>query len=91
MSPFPGNPFPLGATTGEGGTNFAVQTESGESVEVALFAWTAPKASRATGVTGDVFHGLLPEVTVGQRYGIRVHGPVDPKVWPAPQLGQVAP
>ena len=80
MSPFPGNPFPLGATTGEGGTNFAVQTESGESVEVALFA---PDGSECRlelpARTGDVFHGLLPEVTVGQRYGIRVHGPWDPK------------
>ncbi|PWG73318.1 glycogen debranching enzyme, partial [Enterococcus hirae] len=29
-------------------------------------------------VTGFVWHGYLPDVGPGQRYGFRVHGPYDP-------------
>src|SRR4030095_10395034 len=29
--------------------------------------------------TGDVFHGLVPGIAAGTRYGLRAHGPWDPR------------
>jgi glycogen operon protein len=77
--PRPGLPFPLGATAGPVGTNFALASEVAETVEVCLF----DEAGNETRVelperTAHVFHGLLPGVRTGQRYGLRVHGPWDP-------------
>ncbi|GAA0614844.1 glycogen debranching protein GlgX [Sporichthya brevicatena] len=74
-----GLPFPLGATPGPGGTNFAVASEVADSVEICLF----DEGGGETRVelperTAHVFHGFLPGVGPGQRYGLRVHGPWDP-------------
>ena len=47
-------------------------------------------ASRSREVDGFVWHGYLPGVGPGQRYGYRVHGPYDPAHGPAVQPDQAA-
>ncbi len=74
-----GLPFPLGATPTAGGTNFAVASEIAEAVEVCLFdADGAERRVELPERTAHVWHGHLPGVGPGQRYGLRVHGPWAP-------------
>ncbi|CAN5768451.1 hypothetical protein BH24CHL6_BH24CHL6_16120 [soil metagenome] len=80
---WPGRPYPLGATLDDQGVNFALFSEVASHVELCLF----DAAGHETRVdlpeqTGFVWHGYLPGVGAGQRYGYRVHGP-----W-APERGQ---
>ena len=78
---WPGSPYPLGATYDGIGTNFSVFSEVAEAVEVCLFdAASNEERVELTEVTGFCWHGYLPGVGPGQRYGIRVHGPYDPAV-----------
>ena len=76
---WPGKAYPLGATYDGSGTNFAVFSEVAEKVELCLFDADGTE-SRVTlnEVDGFVWHGFLPAVEPGQRYGYRVHGPYDP-------------
>ncbi|MBO3743655.1 glycogen debranching protein GlgX [Actinoplanes flavus] len=79
MHIWPGNPYPLGATYDGGGTNFALFSEAATRVELCLF----DDDGRETRVDlpereALVWHGYLPRVVPGQRYGYRVHGPYDP-------------
>jgi isoamylase len=77
-SVLPGDPFPLGATPRDGGTNFAV-TSSGDQVELCLFGVEGGEQRIAlTERDGDVWHGFAPGVGPGQAYGFRVTGPYDP-------------
>ncbi len=80
MHIWPGAPYPLGATWDGWGTNFALFSEIAERVELCLFD-EAGTESRVplTEVDGFVWHGYLPAVSPGQRYGYRVHGPYDPR------------
>lgn len=76
---WPGEAYPLGATWDGAGTNFALFSEVAERVELCLF----DDAERETRlelpeVDAFVWHGYLPGVGPGQRYGYRVHGPYDP-------------
>ncbi|KPC67047.1 glycogen debranching protein GlgX [Streptomyces chattanoogensis] len=80
----PGSPTPLGArcrTAPDGvtGTNFALWAGGAEAVEVCLFD-DADHESRhpLTELTHEIWHGFLPGVRPGQRYGYRVHGRWDP-------------
>ncbi len=76
----PGRPWPLGATLRDGGLNFAVWSSVAESVELCLFdAAGQHETARVVlpGRTDDVWHGFVPGVAPGTRYGIRVHGPYD--------------
>ncbi|MET9064655.1 glycogen debranching protein GlgX [Streptosporangium sandarakinum] len=76
---WPGDPYPLGATYDGAGTNFALFTEVAERVELCLFDDDGEETRVAlTEVEGHVWHGYLPGVSPGQRYGYRVHGPYDP-------------
>ncbi|MEU6739221.1 glycogen debranching protein GlgX [Streptosporangium sandarakinum] len=76
---WPGDPYPLGATYDGAGTNFAIFTEVAERVELCLFDDDGEETRVAlTEVEGHVWHGYLPGVSPGQRYGYRVHGPYDP-------------
>jgi isoamylase len=76
---WPGQPRPLGASWDGEGTNFAVYSEGAEAVELALFDESgSERRLRLPEVTGHVWHGHVPEVRPGQRYGFRVHGPYDP-------------
>ena len=83
MRLWPGTAYPLGATWDGGGTNFAVFSEAAEAVELCLFEQSdgGPRAEtriELTEVDGFVWHGYLPDVGPGQRYGYRVHGPYTP-------------
>ena len=79
MQLWPGNAYPLGATFDGTGTNFALFSEVAERVELCLFDDDRTETRiELTEVDGYVWHGYLPEVQPGQRYGYRVHGPWDP-------------
>ncbi|MGN6503610.1 MAG: glycogen debranching enzyme, partial [Pseudolysinimonas sp.] len=74
MQLWPGNAYPLGATFDGNGTNFALFSEIAESVELCLFDENRVETRiELTEVDGYVWHGYLPEVQPGQRYGYRVH------------------
>jgi glycogen operon protein len=78
----PGQPYPEGATWDGLGTNFALWSEHATRVELCLFGRDdALEAMRIVLPmrTGDVWHGYLPGVSPGQRYGYRVHGPYAPQ------------
>ncbi|MDT5324294.1 MAG: isoamylase, partial [Mycobacterium sp.] len=74
-----GKAYPLGATYDGSGTNFAVFSEVAEYVELCLFDADGIE-TRVTlpEVDGFVWHGFVPSVEPGQRYGYRVYGPYDP-------------
>ncbi|WP_285683471.1 glycogen debranching protein GlgX [Actinoplanes sp. NBRC 103695] len=76
---WPGNPYPLGATYDGGGTNFALFSEVADRVELCLFDDDG-KETRVDLPEREalVWHGYLPRIEPGQRYGYRVHGPYDP-------------
>jgi glycogen operon protein len=80
MRVWPGEPYPLGATYDGTGTNFALFSEVAERVELCLFDDRNRETDRIAlpEVTAFVWHGYLPNVGPGQRYGFRVHGPWDP-------------
>jgi isoamylase len=75
---WPGKAYPLGATYDGSGTNFAVFSEAAEKVELCLFDNGAESRVTLPEVDGFVWHGFIPNVEPGQRYGYRVHGPYDP-------------
>ncbi|MFC7279750.1 glycogen debranching protein GlgX [Paractinoplanes rhizophilus] len=79
MTVWPGNPYPLGATYDGGGTNFAVFSEIADRVELCLFDDDGTE-TRVDLPEREalVWHGYLPRIVPGQRYGYRVHGPYDP-------------
>jgi glycogen operon protein len=84
MELWPGQPHPPGATWDGEGTNFAVFSEGAEAVELCLFdssRWAPLREVRVplTEVTSFFWHGYVPGVGPGQRYGFRVHGPYDPR------------
>jgi glycogen operon protein len=77
---WPGSPYPLGAVFDGGGTNFSIFSEVADRIELCLF----DDDGSETRVTlpernGMIWHGYLPRVSPGQRYGYRVHGPFDPE------------
>ncbi|GIG20472.1 glycogen operon protein GlgX homolog [Cellulomonas chitinilytica] len=79
MRIWPGRPYPLGATYDGSGTNFALFSEVAERVELCLFDEQGTETRlEVTEVDAFVWHGYLPAVMPGQRYGYRVHGPYDP-------------
>ena len=80
MHIWPGAAYPLGATWDGWGTNFALFSEAAERVELCLFDEAGTESRiELTEVDGFVWHGYLPAIGPGQRYGYRVHGPYDPR------------
>ncbi len=76
---WPGGSYPLGATYDGVGTNFALFSEVAERVELCLFDEDGTETRVPLHeVDGFVWHGYLPGIGPGQRYGYRVHGPYDP-------------
>ncbi|MEV7001611.1 glycogen debranching protein GlgX [Streptomyces sp. NPDC093982] len=74
-----GHPYPLGAAFDGQGTNFALFSEVADRVELVLVDDKDRHTPiPLTEVDGFVWHGYLPGVGPGQRYGYRVHGPWDP-------------
>ena len=79
MTTWPGEPFPLGARFDGEGTNVSIFSEHAERVEVCLFDEDDSETRvELTQHTAHNWHGYLPGVGIGQRYGLRVHGPWDP-------------
>jgi glycogen operon protein len=75
---WPGSPSPLGASWDGEGTNFALWAPAAESVDVCLFDDGGEEQRvELDEVTYHVWHGLIPRVGPGQRYGFRVDGPFD--------------
>jgi isoamylase len=76
---WPGSSYPLGATYDGAGTNFTLYSQVADQVDLCLFGDEGAE-TRVTlhEVDGFVWHGYLPGVGPGQRYGYRVHGPYDP-------------
>jgi isoamylase len=75
----PGRHYPLGATCMNDGVNFALFSENATGVTLCLFdrggvEMQIPLVER----TAHVWHGLVPGIGAGQRYGYRVDGPFDP-------------
>ncbi len=81
---WPGHPQPLGARflagpDGVEGTNFALWAGGAEAVELCLFDEADRETRRPLAeLTHEIWHGFLPGVRPGQRYGYRVHGRWDP-------------
>jgi len=74
-----GRPEPLGSTCDAEGVNFAVFSSVAEEVQVCLFdADGREERCALPGRTGNVWHGHIPGIGVGQRYGLRVRGPWNP-------------
>ncbi len=79
MHIWPGAAYPLGATWDGWGTNFALFSEAAERVELCLLDEAGAETRvELTEVDGFVWHGYLPAIGPGQRYGYRVHGPLRP-------------
>src|ERR1700710_2543632 len=80
MNSWPGSAYPLGATFDGNGTNFALYSEAADKVELCLFD-EEMKETRVelSEVDAYVWHGYLPTIQPGQRYGYRVYGEYDPK------------
>ena len=80
MEIWPGTPYPLGATYDGSGVNFALFSEVAEDVELCLVDDDGVETRVAMPeVDGFVWHGFIPGVQPGQRYGYRVHGPYEPE------------
>jgi len=77
---WPGQPYPLGAVYDGAGTNFSLFSEVAERVQLCLFDEEGHESRiDLPEVTGHCWHGYLPAVEPGQRYGFRVQGPWDPE------------
>ncbi|MCU0283827.1 MAG: glycogen debranching protein GlgX [Candidatus Nanopelagicales bacterium] len=76
---WPGTWDPLGVTLDANGANVAIWAEGAQAVDLCLFDDDGAErriALRET--TFHVFHGYVPGMRAGDRYGFRVHGPWDP-------------
>ncbi|SEL94005.1 glycogen operon protein [Pseudoxanthomonas sp. GM95] len=74
-----GRPFPRGATFDGQGTNFALFSANATKVELCLFdEHDQEHRIELPEYTNEIWHGYLPDVKPGQRYGYRVHGPYAP-------------
>ncbi len=75
LTAWPGTPFPLGATCDGNGTNFSLFSEHAEAVELCLFDDEGEETRIALAErTAFNWHGFVPGIGPGQRYGYRVHG-----------------
>jgi isoamylase len=76
---WPGTWYPLGATYDGAGCNFSVFSEVAERVDLCLFDEDG-RERRVTLPESRTFcwHGYVPGIRPGQRYGYRVYGPWDP-------------
>jgi len=87
MQVWPGKPYPLGATFDGSGTNFSLFSEPATRVQLCLFDEQGHESCvDLPETTALCWHGYLPNVRPGQRYGFRVHGPWAPEngLWSNP-------
>lgn len=66
----------LGALLEDGGVNFAVFSENAARIELCIFDAEGNETTRLDlpERTGAVWHGFVPRLTAGCRYGYRAHG-----------------
>ena len=77
-----GTPSRLGASWDGRGTNFALFSANAQKVELCLFDSQGRRELERIELperTEDVWHGYLNDVSPGQLYGYRVHGPYEPE------------
>jgi glycogen operon protein len=77
-----GLPFPRGAHWNGKGTNFALFSAHATTVEICLFDDQGEKELERIVLpehTNQIWHGYLPDVGPGAKYGYRVHGPYEPE------------
>ncbi|MGE4243753.1 glycogen debranching protein GlgX [Ramlibacter sp.] len=76
-----GRAWPLGATLQAGGVNFAIFSGAADKVELCLFDRSGTREVQRIALpecTDHVWHGFVPNLPAGTRYGYRIHGPYDP-------------
>jgi len=72
----------LGANWNGRGTNFALFSANAQKVELCLFDSQGRRELERIELperTEDVWHGYLDDISPGQLYGYRVHGPYEPE------------
>jgi isoamylase len=80
MKLLPGSSHPLGATWDGEGVNFALYSENATGVELCLFDESGQEIRLSLPhKTAFIWHGYVPGLRPGQRYGYRVHGPYEPE------------
>ena len=76
---WPGEPFPIGTRWDGEGTNFAIWSPSATGAEVCLFDGSGAEHRVRLGEHSfHIWHGYIPGINPGQRYGFRLSGPYDP-------------
>jgi isoamylase len=79
MIALPGSQFPLGATPGEGGTNFAVASGVADGMLLCLFDEDGAETQiPLRDYDAGVWHAFVPGIGASQAYGYRATGPYDP-------------
>ena len=79
MEIWPGHWQPLGATVDDGGTNFALFSANATAVDLCVFDDNGTETRvPLRESTFHVWHGYLPGVGAGTRYGYRVDGEFNP-------------
>jgi glycogen operon protein len=80
---WPGKPYPLGAHFDGRGVNFAVFSSVANKIEICIFDPDDPRRElqrfELPEATGQIWHGYVPQLRPGTRYGLRVHGPYQPE------------
>ena len=77
-----GVPSPRGATWDGQGTNFAVFSQHATKVEVCFFDESGENETDRQELpeyTNQIWHGYIPGIRPGTRYGLRVYGPYEPE------------
>jgi glycogen operon protein len=75
-----GKPYPLGAIWDGAGVNIALFSQHADKVELCLLDSQGHETRiPLPECTNSIWHGYLPEMLPGQRYGFRVHGPYLPE------------
>src|SRR5436309_16024760 len=75
----------LGASWDGRGTNFALFSANARKVELCLFDNQGRRELERIALperSEDVWHDYLNDVSLGQLYGYRVHGPYEPEYGP---------
>ncbi|MHB0969918.1 MAG: glycogen debranching protein GlgX [Thermoanaerobaculia bacterium] len=76
---WPGVPYPLGAHFDGAGTNFSIFSEIADRVELCLFDEHGNETRvDLPDTTAFCWHGYIPNLQPGTRYGFRVHGQWNP-------------
>ena len=77
---WPGRSWPLGATWSEEATNFAVYAPEATAMWVCVFDDDDRETSyQLTEHSLGIWHGAVPDLPIGTRYGLRAFGPWQPE------------